>query len=209
MRLVPDPYKYLTQVGNPPKSQECIGLLGICLGQPIEMAMAAFGPSEAEGSPRRDLRERSWMCHSWEPPRLEMISVCEKAGEIKSITLWPTDGAPAMLSLPNGLTVTLPTKLSELAPRVTAALDNKPYSMMKLDGEGFWLNSFPWHFIAEGAAQAIMEASGNEDMTGSNDYQPEGCNYAAHLKAFRETTVASIEVRDFGDDEMDACLGTI
>jgi hypothetical protein len=206
-----DPYKYLTQAGYPPKRQECKGLLGICLGQPIEMATAAFGPSEADGSPRKDLTNRGWMCHSWDPPRLEMVSVCEKAGEIKSITLWPTSGAPAALALPEGLAVTLPIKLSKLASDVTTALDNRPYTMDKLDGEGYWQNSFSWHFIglAEGTPDAIIEVSGTEDISSANTYQPKVCNYAAYLKAFGETTVASIEIRDFGDSEVDPCPGTI
>jgi hypothetical protein len=81
--------------------------------------------------------------------------------------------------------------------------------MQKLDGEGYWLDSFSWHFLAEGAPQAIIEAWGREDMSTANDYQPEECSYAAHLNAFKKVPVTGIQVRDFRDDEAKECPGTI
>jgi hypothetical protein len=197
-----EPYRFLTQ-GDPPKPQGCPGLLGICLGQPIEVTRG-FSSPEIEGSPQKDVKNPDRWCHQWDPPRLGLITVCEEAGVIKSIALSPTD-APAMLSLPNGLAVSLPIKMSELTSKITRKLGNRPYYINRLDGEGNWLDKSAWHPIGAGDPSVIIEVSGE---VWTNDYQPEECNYVDHLKAFKDTTVKTIEVREPGDNEMDPCPGT-
>jgi hypothetical protein len=101
---VDDPYLYANFEGvYPRRSQECDGLLSLCMGQPIDIAMQMFGPDEDMGYPlavQPDPYTIATRCHQWSPPRFEVISVCEADGAIVSIELTFSSEAAFALALP-------------------------------------------------------------------------------------------------------------
>ncbi len=71
--------------------------------------------------------------------------------------------------------------------------------MGKLDGEGYWIESFEWEFLGgEGLPFAVMDVSGEKSWSDSDsNEQPASCDYSAHLLDFAQTRVTRLEVRDY------------
>ena len=124
-----------------------------------------FGRTEASGFPRAKSGQEAWLCHGWDPARLKRIVVCEDEGQIAEISVSVPEKSQVSISLPQDVNAALPQMtLAGVAERITDQLDAFPYVMGTLDGEGYWLDSFAWHFISksEGVPYAIIEVTGVE-----------------------------------------------
>ncbi len=122
-----DPYLYASfdeQVA--PRDQKCVGLLGLCLGQPVDLAVQAFGRIEAAGAPYMDVLDRGWLCHAWEPPRFARVEVCENHGSIAAVSLRVPAESRAVVALPEAIRADLPQDLATLAREVSRGLDINP-----------------------------------------------------------------------------------
>jgi len=210
--VAPDPYQYISfDDHTPPKAQECVGLLGLCLGQSRNLAFQQFGQTETEGMPRRDLTSPSVLCHGWRPARLQQVIICEENEEIVSFEIWLVPGpSNARMSLPEGVQVTLPSTLPEVAQSITRGMGRGPFDMTKLDGEGYWIDWFSWRYVSmeEGVPYASIQIGGRQNWTTDNmNHKPKLCDSEAFLGDFRGVTVEKITVRNWNsqDDKISPC----
>jgi hypothetical protein len=206
----PDPYLFISFDNSPPaRKQQCVGALGLCLWQPIARAIDVFGRTEASGFPRAKSGQEAWLCHGWDPARLKRVVVCEDEGQIAEISVSVPDKSQVSIALPQDVNATLPQMtLAGVAERITDQLDAFPYVMGTLDGEGYWLDSFAWHFISksEGVPYAIIEITGVEQWGKDAPPRPIACDYPAHLAVTEKVAATGFSVRQVKGSEFQCRL---
>ncbi|WP_250029292.1 hypothetical protein [Paractinoplanes maris] len=202
----PDPFLYVA-TGNGlhlSRQQTCDGLFGLCLGQTIDFALQAFGPSEADGYPQAGGNEggRTEVCHGWTPKQIDLITVCAADGAIEMIRVDSSSASPMRIAAPEGNTVTLAELAKEEAAAVTAKLGDKPYSSEYLTGEGESIFSFSWYLKPppDGPSDTVMHLIGRLPQFPSD--LPEPCPgqteihypYNSLLPLSAKATIMTVEV---------------
>lgn len=212
----PYPYSYVST--NPAQSpinlQDCRGLLGLCLGQPISVAFAAFGSNELAGFPQTNWLRADVTCHAWVPRGIGGFYACERNApefpphEIVSLALTIPSGAPFAVSLPEGLELQSPVSISSFGLLATKKMDLPPYAVRAIDGEGYWLTGSYWHFIdaAEGLPGATLEISGNRAWDGASiNHLPSGCDFAEFDDFTKNVNVDLVSIYSVYMDQQKTC----
>jgi len=187
---VDDPYLYANFEGvHPRRSQECDGLLGLCMGQPIDRAIQMFGPNEDAGYPQAvtpDEYTIATQCHRWSPPRFDGVTVCEADGGIVSVVLGFSSEATFALALPRDLVLRFPDFLATSAAFITEELgDVDPFLSVFIQAESEDVAGFDWFLplVAEGPPETVLRINGRRQWTGVTEMielppcTPEGASY--------------------------------
>ncbi|MEU7971009.1 hypothetical protein AB0B48_03110 [Micromonospora sp. NPDC049089] len=145
----PDPYHYVAFEGiHLSRKQDCDGLFGLCLGQPVSLAIEAFG-REANGFPQStqpNKFSKATQCHRWQPLRLDTVTICDANGSITSIELHSVAARDIAIAAPSDLIIRLPGSLDHAAKEITAAVGAEPFEASVVIGDGETLVSLAWFF---------------------------------------------------------------
>jgi hypothetical protein len=203
----PDPNSYVSYDGTwIARKQDCTGLLGLCFGQPISFATQDFGSKESEGYPTAGGGTEfsdATMCHAWDLPRIDSVTVCEDHGAIYSIRAYNLGETNLSAAAPNGLTIYFGNPLGDDAEALTTALHGKPFESEVLSDEGASIVSFGWFFpqVGEGppdvkielVARLPLEPGANGSLTACSD-QLLRYKYADVLPLARRARTVSVEI---------------
>ncbi|WP_433721044.1 hypothetical protein ACQP2Y_37770 [Actinoplanes sp. CA-051413] len=203
----PDPNSYVSYDGTwIARKQACTGLLGLCFGQPISFAMQAFGGKETEGYPTAGESTEfsdATMCHAWDLPRIDQVTVCERNGAIYSIRVFNLGETDLSIAVPNEMTVNFGEPLGDDAEVITAAIHSKPFESNVISDEGASNVSIGWFFPqdAEGPpdvkiellARIPLEPGANSSLTACSE-QLSRYNYADVLPLARRARTVSAEI---------------
>lgn len=187
---VDDPYLYANfERVHPQRSQECDGLLGLCMGQPIDRAIQMFGPSEDAGFPQAvqpDDYQIATRCHRWRPPRFQTVDVCEADGAIVLVELSFSSEATFALALPRDFVLRFPDFLATSAGLITEELDDEgPFRSFFIQAESEDIASFDWFLplVAEGPPETVLTINGRRQWTETTEFielppcMPDGASY--------------------------------
>ena len=218
----PDPYQYvsLDSTTPPQLSQDCAGLLGLCLGQPFDLARRQYGQVEDQGSPRLEdqgsprlsVQRPTITCHHWThpphlPPVFNSVEVCEKNVKVVSVQLW-LSGVAGRLAIPLKNYLAQPTTVAIAAENVRENLTKEngfgmqrpPFEMAHIANEDYWLNLFDWHLISyeEGVPFATLGISGEQRMSSAHppEADPATCVYNEYLHVSQTTPLTVISIAD-------------
>jgi hypothetical protein len=111
--------------GVPANGQACDGLLGLCLGEHISVALGEFRTPEVAGAPH--LLEGGGECHVWASRSLFTATVCETSDYIVSIRV-DVSTSGATVAGPHQLVLGLPATVGSVGQLITAQLGAQPYS---------------------------------------------------------------------------------
>lgn len=155
----PDPYLYVgfDNSVHLARKQTCAGLFGLCLGQPVQLALDSFGTTEVDGFPQNGGRPGA-TCHRWHPKHLDTVTVCDFAGAIESIRYDSLSSTSLTLAAPQDVVVEFPATLPIQASLITEAFKNKPFSSTYVPGEGEGIFGMDWFLPqeAEGTPDAYL-----------------------------------------------------
>ncbi|MFI2712166.1 hypothetical protein ACH495_18780 [Micromonospora sp. NPDC018662] len=199
----PDPYLYVSFDDNIhlARKQTCPGLFGLCLGQPVQLALDSFGTTEIEGYPQSGGQSES-TCHRWHPKRLDTVTVCDSSGAIESIRYDSLSSTNMTMAAPEGTVVEFPTTMPIQAPLITEGFHIAPFLSTYVPSEGEGIFSISWFLPqeAEGTPDAylaiVARASGLFEIDarpckGEDEiYYP----YSDVLRTSKAATVTSVEV---------------
>jgi hypothetical protein len=204
----------------PQRDQECVGLIGLCLGQPIELAYDALGDTQVTGFPQNvtpNEYQVDTRCSRWAPSQLTLIDVCDRTGSISKLRLTFSGEPPVSLAMPIGITLRFPDTLTNVASDLTTEYRDEPFHSFYTFGEGEFISSFSWFFPSEveGApgAEGTVSIIGRS-VDGGIDNAPVPCDsaqvqfaYEDVLEAAENIEVESIEVSDASerDQSMERC----
>ena len=204
---VVDPYLYAVfGTGEQLEPIECLGLLGICIGQPIDVAIGTFGLQEAQGYPISLSPEAGAIgdiCHRWEPPRFRSVDVCSLDGKIVTIGMAISSETTVSVSLPQGEILELPTSISAAATSISSSYSNVPYTSSYNWYEGQYTVAASWLFLeSESLPEAILYLRGSaieggpdpEYCSGDNDGSGGDATYDSWLIATTGVPTLSIEL---------------
>ncbi|WP_330440494.1 hypothetical protein OHB44_09915 [Micromonospora sp. NBC_00821] len=146
----PDPYLYvgLDDSIHLARKQACPGLFGLCLGQPVQLALDSFGITEIEGFPQSEGRPGA-TCHRWHPKHLDTVTVCDVGGAIESIRYDSLSRTSLALAAPEGVVVEFPAAIPTQAPLITTAFQDKPFLSTYVPGEGEGIFGINWFLPQE------------------------------------------------------------
>jgi hypothetical protein len=206
----PNPYNYLTTSADTPVHDlQCPGLLGLCVGQDVDLALHALGRDQVQGMPRESSPGRR--CHAWEPRNARRVEICEEAEQIVSIDVQLTPESPGRLALPSARTVSLPMEFRDLSAELA---DHKQIVLADIylyPEEGRWWYGMKWLLLnREGLPAAAIIARRVDDWSTverdtSSKIPP--CDLRAHLEGFGSATVQTISVREADVEEDRPCFG--
>jgi hypothetical protein len=186
---VEDPYLYANFEGTyPRRSQECDGLLGLCMGQPIDIALQMFGPDEDTGFPLAvapDPYTVATKCHRWAPPRFEAVDVCEADGGIVSVELTFSSEATFALALPHDVIVRFPDALTTSAEIIAEGLGDEPFESSFVQAENEDVAGFDWYlpWLGEGGPETVLMIDGRRQWAENTEFielppcTPDGASY--------------------------------
>jgi hypothetical protein len=187
---VEDPYLYANFEGAyPRRSQECDGLLGLCMGQPIDIALQMFGPDEDTGFPQAVTPNDytiATRCHRWAPPRFEVVDVCEADGAIVSVELTFSSEAAFALALPHDLIARFPDALATSAEVIAEGLGGEePFRSVFIQAENEDVAGFDWYlpWLGEGPPDTVLTIDGRRQWTENTEFielppcTPDGASY--------------------------------
>jgi hypothetical protein len=138
-----DPASYYTTDGSdPPLFPECDGAMGLCLGAPIDRAIAAFGIEDerfASGEP-------GGLVRAWNLEGLRLTTQTDQVGSITSITVSTGGGQ-------GGLRVALPEQLVLGALTMGDVVDRlgPPSERDEFAGENVWFYDYRYTTGPEGS----------------------------------------------------------
>lgn len=209
----PDPYMFVEfNSVTPQRQQECAGLIGLCIGQPVELAFAALGNSQADGFPQNvtpSEHQVDTRCSRWRPERLTSIDVCDRHGSISKISLTFSGEPPASLAMPLEF-VLRPDTLPGVAERLTSEFGAEPFHSFYVPGEGEFIGSFSWFLPqdVEGPPEVRVSVNGRSVDPGSGP-EPTPCDdaqvqfpYVDVLQAADQIRLEDVEVSLVSDDDL-------
>jgi hypothetical protein len=203
----PDPYLYIAFNSiHVARKQPCIGLLGLCLGQSISVAIQALGTAEADGFPEPEPPDGS--CHGWELKQLDRITICERKGGIRRIRIDSLAQSTVRVAAPRDTTIVFPDPIADVGTLVTSGLQAEPYASDFVNSEGETIFSFSWYLSAppDGPPDTTMTVIGRrpgsqEDKPhcpGSDAYYP----YQTVRALGGDVPITSVEVGSVEDDQV-------
>ncbi|HTO01710.1 MAG TPA: hypothetical protein VL068_13655, partial [Microthrixaceae bacterium] len=143
----PDPDLYFSRrTAFVPRELECDGLLGICLGQPISLAIETFGTIEEAGFPQSvsaSPYQLEGQCHRWNLAAYG-VDVCEHKGSVSQIALFFTDTLEGVIALPQNGFLRLPDSLAGATAAIDRSLPVSDPSRSLLVGEGETVAALTW-----------------------------------------------------------------
>lgn len=146
-----NPYLYVAGEGSHlPRKQDCDGLLGFCLGQPLSLATEAFGTTEADGFPQSGGETEGGLpltCHRWQTARIDTVDVCAAQKAIESISIVSLGISKLTVATPNEGIVEFAAPSDFAAERMTELL-GRPFRSAYLQGEGEAVYAYDWFFPA-------------------------------------------------------------
>lgn len=201
----PDSEFYMTYDGrHPSREQECMGLLGLCFGQPVSYAIHNFGSVEKRGYPQagdKSLTGDPSTCHVWEPPKISAIRVCEANGAITVISVSSFADTQLALSAPDDLTIHFPLPVGHNAEDITEALRTKPFASQYLGAESAAMYSYSWYFPPETEGSPTSKITIHGEESDFPEEEPVPCSeellryrYADLLPLSQEAPIVSVEV---------------
>jgi hypothetical protein len=110
--------------GVPASAQACDGLLGLCLGEHVSVALGEFHTPEVAGAPH--LLEGGGECHVWASRSFFTATVCETSDYIVSIRVDISTGGVTIAG-PHQLAFELPASVGSVGPQISAQLGSQPY----------------------------------------------------------------------------------
>ena len=204
--LAPDPYLFVGFDQAPPaRSQDCVGLLGLCLGQPIGLAIQDFGASEAVGYPRQSYYDQSELCHGWHPSRFEEIIVCERSDSISKFELWFSPDAAFSITLPGIRALYLPKALALVGKDIDMSGASRRSARVYQD-EGYDMFWRSWYLVEpkEGVPIAMLHVSGRLGWGANYQGPVPSCDYPAFDAVASSVASRTIIVSDLvGEAYMD------
>ena len=214
----PEPRFYLAFDGqSPSRKQDCMGLLGLCFGQPISFAVENFGPVEKRGYPQAG--DKHWTgapstCHMWEPPRISTIRVCEADGAITVISVSSFADTGLSLAAPNGITVPFALPVGSNAEDITATLRSKPFASVYLGAENTAMYSYSWYYPPETEGSPDYKISINGEEADFPAEDPEPCSekllryrYADLLSLSQQAGTVAVEVSWVSPEDLEPPVG--
>jgi hypothetical protein len=201
-----DPYLYVAFGSQHiARTQDCEGLLGLCLGQPVSLAIQAFGTREASGFPQSgggpSEYGRATTCHRWELARIDSMTICDDNGAIVSVRLDSFSSTELNLAAPQNLKIQFPFSVASNAANITNALRGRPFESQYLQGEGESVFTFQWFFpaVTEGSPDTKIRIIGRIGTFPSK--QPTACSeepvrhkYNDVLVLSKDAQITSVEV---------------
>ncbi len=200
-----DPFLYVASEGHRlGRQQPCAGLLGLCIGQPIDLAFDAFGASEDDGFPVsvNNPDFGATVCHRWSPPRLDTVSICEVEGAISQIRVDSFSSGALSVAIPEEGKIFLGDAVDAVAQTITETLEVEPFKSTWVPGDGEAVFGFDWFLPqqAEGSPEVVLAIVGRYGSF--PDSEPRPCpgpdlnyRYADILAMDVPATATSVTVR--------------
>jgi hypothetical protein len=182
---------------TPQRKQECVGLIGLCIGQPVDLAFDALGAAEADGFPLHvtpnDYQVHT-TCHRWNPPQITSIDVCDRNGSISLISITFSGEPPVSIAMPTDY-VLRPSSISHAAAEISEQYRTEPFQSVFLFGEGEYVAGFDWYFplSVEGDPEIRVSVHGRSVELPSAS-MPEPCDEAGVHFPYRQVVEASSEI---------------
>ena len=202
----PDPYMYVEfDSVTPQRAQECEGLLGLCLGQPIEVAYSALGSTQADGFPQNVTpsdRQVDTRCSRWTPAQLTSIDVCDVNGSISSVSVTFSGQSPVSMSMPGRFILRELRTLNSAAETVTDEYRSRPFQSFFFAAEGEFVSGLSWFMpsTAEGLPYAKISLDGRSTES-PIEGEPASCDdtytqmrYEDVLSAVESMSVETVKV---------------
>lgn len=208
--IAADPYSFVSFNGFSPKSQECLGLLGLCIDEKIDHAFASLGRQERQGWPIADSQSNT--SHSWQLDDIGTVDLQESSGKIAQIRIFFIGARRLQLALPEHLILRSPSSLLDAQLAIDDAMDRGPFSTSVDWNEGEYVVAAEWNYLylpMAGTPSAQIEIIGFEENVHENPQMPAShCDFEQYEKWARETQLASIAIIKHGTQPLnDICPG--
>lgn len=170
---------YALGIVDPAREQECTGLFGFCLDQPISNVTDAFGPAEVEGFPRRSYHDDTQTCHGWELTRFPELIVCERSGFVSSFELWVHPDSPVSVAFPPRRVARLPATMADFTAVYDGVLTASGVESQSEEGFDLFYKYFDVLEPSSGAAIAEITLVGRQDWgETTSPFVGDLCDYA-------------------------------